>query len=131
MKRLNLALIAKSLLLISFVLMGCDYIKPQREFTLAIPKNDFTYNYAAEHFKSVLEQAGFKIDIVHTKSVEEAVELVASNKADLTLAMNHSVYLFDSVGSGADKLRTIVALFRRFMFIYVPKDSTRNFISPS
>jgi TRAP-type uncharacterized transport system substrate-binding protein len=118
-----------AVLLCSCGLMGCDYFAPQQKFTLAIPSHDFTYNNAAGHLQEVLGRQGFKLSIIHVGSVQKAVAMVANGEADLSLVMNHSVFLADSAGKNVAALRTIMPLFRRFLFFYVPPDNSESFLS--
>lgn len=101
---------------------GCDLISPEKRFKLAVPDQDYSYQYSAKHLKAFLESGGFEIEIVSAENAIDANEMVAKGEADLTFAMDSSEFIPEAIGPDAAKLRTIVPLFQRLFFLFSMSD---------
>ncbi|MEM1405486.1 MAG: hypothetical protein AAGG59_01830 [Bacteroidota bacterium] len=93
---------------------------------LAIPQKDVSYNYAAGHLKSFLEEGGYSIEIRKVETAIEANRLVAEGKADLTFILNHSLFIPQTLHDHGAKLRTIAPLFRRLLFLFTKNGETEG-----
>lgn len=114
------------LIILTLILVGCDYYSPKKSFKMAISETDYSYNYSAQHFKSFLENGGFSIEIIPAASAIEANKMVAEGVADLTFVMNQSNFMPQSIGTEVSNLRTIMPLFPRLFYLFSrhPIDTT-------
>ena len=129
---LNAIGIVALLLILSFIIpVACDHVRPNSKFRIAVPRNEISYRRAADHLKLNLERGAFGIEVILTKTSQEAATLVATGEADLCLLLNMSLPVANSLGAQAAQLRTIAPLFRRAMFFYVKADSVVDVISPA
>ncbi|MFQ3221490.1 MAG: hypothetical protein ACI9T9_001452 [Oleiphilaceae bacterium] len=67
-------------LIIVLLLTGCDIFTSEQSLRLALPHNDYSYNYSLKHLVSVLEVGGYNVEIIPTKNAIEANILVAQGK---------------------------------------------------
>lgn len=104
--------------LLSLLFCGCDFIAPKKKYRLAVPEQDYSYNYAASHLKGFLQQGEFDIEIITVSNVVEANEMVSNGTADLTFVLNHSMFIPGELGEHSGKLRTILPLCTRLMFFF-------------
>jgi TRAP-type uncharacterized transport system substrate-binding protein len=105
-------------LILTGLQVGCDFVRPQKSFRLAVPKSEYFYNYMAGHLKPFLNSKGYNISIVPAENIIEAVHMVAVGKAELALVNNHSVTVALRLGDQADKLRTVMPITSRVLFAF-------------
>jgi len=106
------------ILAISTLLPSCDIYKPQKKFRLAVPEKDYFYNYMASHLKPFLERNGYQIELVNAPTTIEANRMVARGEADLCFINNHSVPLTQLMGAETGKLRSVLPLTTRLLFVF-------------
>lgn len=107
-----------ALLAFLFIQGGCDIAKPKKDFRLAIPENDYFYNYMEGHLKPFLESKGFRIEVIKAVSSIEANQKVARGEADLAFINNHSVAVSEILGGETGRLRTVLPLTTRLFFAF-------------
>ena len=129
-KKIKISIIVVVLAIIILIPCGYYLVNQQNKLRLAVPKNEYTYVRAAKQLQSILNQGGFKIELILTDTPLEAAEYVIDDKADLCFFMNKSFYIAESIGLKTSRLRTVLPLFRRSMFFYIKKDSRIAAISP-
>lgn len=103
---------------IMFILSGCDIAKPQKNFKLAIPEQDYFYNYMSSHLKPLLDNKGYRISIIKAENSIEANRMVARGEADLAFINNHSVPVSEKLGVESGRLRTVLPLTTRLLFAF-------------
>ncbi len=133
-KHVSLGTVVSIVLLLALTILiplACDHVSPKSKFVIAVPRDEVSYRRAAEHLEAFLEGGEFEITIVLTNTAPDAARLVANGKADLCLLMNKSIPIVEALGPEAAHLRTVVPLFKRAMFFYVPSDSPVAVISPA
>jgi hypothetical protein len=99
--------------LVAVVVVSCDIYRPQKNFRIAIPKNDVLYSNLFSHIKTLLEKNGYEITGVRTDRNIEANRLVAQGKVDLAFINNVSSHIVEALGGESGQLRTVLPITRR------------------
>jgi TRAP-type uncharacterized transport system substrate-binding protein len=115
---MRLCLKSKYILLLAFVLSGCDLASPQKTFRLAVSGKDYYYGYVSDHVRPFLERSGFKVTLVRASNAIEAARMVANASADLALLNNHSTSVAGTLGADAGELRTILPITSRLLLSF-------------
>ncbi|HEX6223452.1 MAG TPA: hypothetical protein VFZ52_03530 [Chryseolinea sp.] len=109
---------SKSIFLFVFALVAigvasCDIYRPQKNFRLAVPKNDALYGYILSHLRTLLEQNGYEVTVLSTDRNIDANRMVARGEADLAFINNVSSHIVEALGVEGGRLRTVVPITRR------------------
>lgn len=103
--------------LTSLIFWGC-MSKSRTEWSLAIASNNSKYESCSVHLKELFSQKGLDLTIIRAASTVEAAQMVAEGKADFTLSLSQSDFLFPKLGSWVKDLRTVMPMFENAMFIF-------------
>lgn len=113
-----IAYLVLAFLLLIILPVSCDFVKPTKNFRIAIPKSEYFYNYIADHLKPFLDRQGYQISIIPAENVLDAAQMVATGNADLTLINNHSMTVALKLSNNASQLRTVMPITSRFFYVY-------------
>ena len=105
-----------------FLLAGCGKEPPLR---LVYNAGDYNYSQTAELLKKVLLSEGYQIQLVPVENAIEGARMVANGDAEFSMIMDQTD-LEEEIGENIDRIRTVVPLFRRVIYIFFQPDIPQN-----